>query len=329
MTVSPNREETHRWYTDSKTFVPSDRFLFSHCMIEIIGISFLSAFFLYILFKKPVVRLLDRRGCPPYYAQCETNLAFKDDQSEIKMLILGDYGSGSDNQRVVAKAMEQTAREKGCDLVLLAGDNFIQKGISSVEDEQLQTKFESMYNLQVPFYAVLGNHDLAGNWRAQIDYTAISERWNMPATDYDFTAGPAQIYAINTTFSVKTLWRLYRKTDKPWRIGLGHHPAISSGRHGGMTWLERLIVAKSGIHFFISGHNHALEHTIYRGFDQIVSGGGGSPIRKSKSRPLPTTRFIFEDYGYIWAHITPNRVSFHYLDNSGKEVYTFSRQKAG
>jgi hypothetical protein len=210
---------------------------------------------------------------------------------------------------------------------LLAGDNFIQKGISCPEDEQLDTKFESMYSQQVPFYAVLGNHDLAGNWRAQIDYTKISERWNMPATSYDLNLGPLRIYAINTTCSMKTLWRLFKKSDKPWRLVLGHHPAISSGRHGGMTRMERLVIALSGIHFFVSGHNHALEHTIYRGFDQVVSGGGGSPIEKSARERLAQTRFFYEDFGYTWAVFTPQQASFHYFDVSGKEHYAFTRKK--
>ncbi len=296
-------------------------------MIEIIGISLLSLLFLVFLLKKPVVRLLDERACSAYHVDCTVKPTFDTTKDEISMLILGDFGSGSENQRAVARAMEKTAEAKGCDLVLLTGDNFIQKGIISVEDEQLDTKFELMYNFQLPFYAVLGNHDLAGNWKAQIDYTAISERWNMPATNYNFTAGPVQIYAINTTCSVQTLWRLFKKTDKPWRLGLGHHPAISSGRHGGMTWLERVVIVLSGIHFFVSGHNHVLEHTVFSKVDQVISGGGGSPIEKSQKKPLSNTRYINEDFGYIWAHFTSHQATFHYFDISGKEIYTFTRTK--
>lgn len=296
-------------------------------MIEIVGGTLLVAIVLTLVLKNPASTLWDKRACPSYHVNCQKKLKPDPHRDEVRLLILGDFGSGSDNQRRVAAASEATCAERGCDLVLLAGDNFIQKGISCVADEQLESKFESMYQLQVPFFAILGNHDLAGNWRAQIDYSAISERWNMPGTNYDFEVGPLHINAINTTCTLKTLWRLFKQSEKPWRMGFGHHPAISSGRHGGMTWLERYLISLSGIDFFVSGHNHALEHTVYRKMDQIVSGGGGSSIRKAKRKVRPETRFIVEDFGYIWAYFTDEQASFHYFDINGKEIYAFTRNK--
>lgn len=249
------------------------------------------------------------------------------DAEAVRFLILGDTGSGTDNQRRVAQSAGNTAREQGCDFVLLAGDNFIQTGITSTQDPQWESKFESIYDLDLPFYAILGNHDLKGNWKAQIDYTLQSRRWRMPATNYSFTAGPVFIQAINTTCTMCTLWQLFKKSPRPWHLVLGHHPVISSGRHGHMLPPERLVVGLSKIDAFVSGHNHALEHTCYRNLDQIVSGGGGSPIKAAETPVKPNTRFYRECHGYVWAHLTARTAAFHYFDADGEEIYHFRREK--
>jgi len=276
---------------------------------------------------KTIKKLWNERACESYAVDCAEPLDVAQGAASIKFLILGDTGSGTEDQRQVARSSARTALEKGCDFVLMAGDNFIQHGITAIDDPQLNDKFESMYKLDLPFYAVLGNHDLRGNWKALIDYTQKSRRWNLPGTNYHFNAGPVFIQAINTTCSIRTLWQIFRKSPMPWHLVLGHHPIISSGRHGNMLWLERNIVGLSDINFFVSGHNHVLEHTRYKGLDQIVSGGGGSPIETSKSPRLENTLYFQECFGYVWAHLTRNTATFHYFDADGQEIYRFSRSK--
>lgn len=276
-----------------------------------------------------IKKLWNDKACESYLLDIDYSLDIKPDADAVSFLILGDTGSGTDNQRKVAVSSEKTAREKGCDFVLLAGDNFIQEGIASTTDPQLDEKFESMYSLDLPFYAILGNHDLKGNWRAQVDYTLKSSRWRLPGTNYHFNAGPVFIQAINTTCSMKTLWQVHEKNDRFWHLVMGHHPMISSGRHGSMLFLERLVVGLSGIDFFVSGHNHTLEHARYMQIDQIISGGGGSPIKPTEYKRLKYTRFYQETYGYIWAHLTRITASFHYYNADGEELYHFTREKTG
>ncbi|MDT8448148.1 MAG: metallophosphoesterase [bacterium] len=247
---------------------------------------------------------------------------------ELRVLILGDQGSGDKKQQQVAAAMEQVAEREGCDLVLLLGDNFIQKGIKDLEDPQLQNKFEAVYSLNKPFYAVLGNHDFKGNWRAQIAYSEKSTRWRMPAATYRLEVGPVCFDALNTTCSLCSFFSLRKKTLRPWHIAFAHHPLVSTGRHGHMLKSEQRFVVRSGIDAYLSGHHHLLEHIEYEGIDQITSGGGGTNLNEKAERPHPGKRFYLLDHGFVWAKYTAHTAEYRFYDKEAQEVYSFTREKA-
>ena len=122
---------------------------------------------------------------------------------KVRFIAFGDAGRANDNQNAVGAAMAQLCALKGCDLALETGDNFYETGVSSVTDEQWQSKFEMPYkDMNFPIYATLGNHDNAntqigeglnnakGNF--QVDYTTAANnttgKWKMPARYHSFTA---------------------------------------------------------------------------------------------------------------------------------------------
>ena len=79
-------------------------------------------------------------------------------------ILLGDMGSGEDDQYKVAVAMHEKIKElnKKDIFVCGLGDNIYEDGCHTLEDEQFQTKFEKPYEKisnRVKFYMVLGNHD--------------------------------------------------------------------------------------------------------------------------------------------------------------------------
>ena len=210
------------------------------------------------IFKKT----LERKAC--FSAGIEVNrpLDILPGAEEIRVLLLGDWGSGSIEQKNIAEKSAVTCDQLGCDLVLMMGDNFIQHGVENLDDPQFQGKFEKVYTQKVPFYPVLGNHDLQGNWRAQVEYTNHSERWTMPDSSYDFLGGPVQFMGINTSCTVCSLWKLLSPRTTPWRVVFGHRPILSQGRHRGMNWLEKKFLRSSSAQLYCCGHNHILEHYI-------------------------------------------------------------------
>ncbi len=73
------------------------------------------------------------------------------------------------------------------EFIVSTGDNFYPNGVRSIMDHNWIASFENIYtahSLQTDWYVVLGNHDYGGDPQAEIDYSEVDRRWNMPARYY-------------------------------------------------------------------------------------------------------------------------------------------------
>jgi hypothetical protein len=176
----------------------------------------------------------------------------------VKFIAIGDTGKGNAEQRRVAVAMRDLCAIKGCDFVVMLGDNIYDSGVSSTTDSQWQSKFEQPYmDIDLPFYVALGNHDYGGKLiidvgglgnefdkaKVEVDYTQVSTKWNMPATYYTFTWGDVGFIMLDTnailwgdtTYGDQAQWlpsALAEVAGKRWVFTAGHHPYRSNGEHG-------------------------------------------------------------------------------------------------
>jgi len=107
---------------------------------------------------------------------------------------IGDWGSGNDIQKKVADVMNNESDKRKPGYVLALGDNFYENGVLGVNDPQWKHKYTNMYTadgLNVPFYALLGNHDHHWNPQAQIDFYKKgkdpNKRWIMEDYFYSKT----------------------------------------------------------------------------------------------------------------------------------------------
>ena len=123
----------------------------------------------------------------------------KNSLDRVRIVAIGDAGTGSPQQRYVGQAIGSVCAEQPCDFVIGMGDNIYSSGPSSVQDQQFEDKFEKAYRgLSLPFFMVLGNHDSSGlfagdggfNARGQIEveYSEHSEIWAMPDRFYQVAA---------------------------------------------------------------------------------------------------------------------------------------------
>ena len=126
-------------------------------------------------------------------------------QAELNFLSVGDWGVVNEHQAAVAQQMGVYADQYDAEFVVALGDNFYDNGVASTDDEQWQTTFDDVFtadSLQVPWYALLGNHDYRGSAQAQIDYylDGVDDRWVMPDQFYTqvFGDGLLRLVVIDT-----------------------------------------------------------------------------------------------------------------------------------
>ncbi len=243
----------------------------------------------------------------------------------LTFLLLGDWGrKGEPDQAAVARQMGICGKKIEAKFVVAVGDNFYEDGVASVTDAHWQKSFEKVYTapaLDVPWWAVLGNHDYHGNCNAQIEYThsskakASSRRWNMPARYYPRTekinaakgdaANAVDFFYIDTTpmagldagemtshGNVKSqdltkqmawLQSALAASTAPWKIAVGHHPIYSGGEHGDTPYLVKHVLPLLEKHG-VQVYFHGHDHDLQHlqaGKVNLFCTGGGSRPRKN------------------------------------------------
>jgi acid phosphatase len=260
----------------------------------------------------------------------------------LEFLAVGDAGAGDRAQKIVAGAMAAAAAERPIAFVLYLGDNFYPRGVRSVKDKGWKKKFEEIFSresLDLPFYSVLGNHDYFQNAQAQVDYTAVSRRWKMPARYYVFTEKidaetAVDFFALDTEVlaqgrgkeELAWLERRLATSRARWKIVFGHHTVYS----GGLKWrkqtekmrglLEPLFV-KYGVTLYLCGHSHNLQAIgPVSGVHYIVDGAGARP---RNVRWTEQTRFAFADLGFVRFRATPRTLDVFFLNGGGTVIYAY------
>ncbi len=180
----------------------------------------------------------------------------------------------------------------------------------------------------VPYFLVPGNHDVTsssdinnaarkeglGNFLQAVSRLIPPNGSPRRMTDY-----PTYAFGYGNTFvigfdsniagdSTQLMWvrAQLSKIDRKrfvHVVAFMHHPAFSSGPHGGITLEEQTaavranympLFRKSGVDLIIAGHEHLFEHWIERyrdasgatrRIDQIVTGGGGAPLYTYQGEP--------------------------------------------
>jgi len=222
------------------------------------------------------------------------------DTPVLRFYALGDTGTGDAGQAAVARAMSRFQSGFTAGFVLLLGDNFYPRGVRSTDDRQWRDRFEELYDsteLNLPFYAVLGNHDYRRNEKAQVEYTFEhpESRWKMPARYYSFIrelpdGTRIELFGIDTN-TIETddpqlnwLSDALSLSAADWKIVFGHHVLYSNGHYGSdQKLIARLleVFVRGGVALYLAGHEHDLQIlNPVSGVSYMVS-GAGSRTRKT------------------------------------------------
>jgi len=268
----------------------------------------------------------------------------------LHFIAIGDWGrNGEYDQAEVAKQMGIWAATHPNDFVISVGDNIYPKGVVSENDPLWHYSFENIYtahSLQCDWYPVLGNHDYLTDPDAQIRYSKISRRWNMPAryyskevaigknnekvlfimidTDPYLFEDKKEYAAIETAWIKDTLQ--HASADVKWKIIVGHHPYYTVGprinNYDTLTIKAALahILEEYKVDVYLSGHDHSLQHLKPEGFThQFISGAGSELTHVTEG--IDYSRFQASEHGFMYFSISPGKLNAKAVNDQGTVLY--------
>jgi hypothetical protein len=200
----------------------------------------------------------------------------------------------------------------------------------------------------MPFYAVLGNHDVKQDVLSQLIYSLKSSIWHMPNYEYSFKTVDARFFGLNTNcpFSSERLRKKLNQDDaeleansekRPWTIAFGHHSIYSNGTHGDVDLLRRSYwnwFLEGRVDLYLAGHNHNLAHlqSETSATDYVISGAGGAHYRSASEREklnksVALNKYTYNDTGFVWLDITSEKLQIRFHDSSGNVIYEYSKSR--
>lgn len=274
----------------------------------------------------------------------------------ISFLAIGDFGRhGAFTQKEVARDMGTIAEILDMNFTISVGDNFYPTGVQSTQDYQWFSSFENIYThhlLHEPWFVALGNHDYEGSVQAQIDYSKISRRWEMPDRYFErlieidkgkflqllvidtnpfvtkYKANPEKYFGINDQDTNEQLnWietKLANNDPKiVWKIVVGHHPLYTGGKRKNVQETKDTelifepILEKYKVDAYICGHEHDLQ-IIKKSNKKVMQflSGAGSELRESGKID-----------GSLFAEAVPGFMAFTLTNNILKAYVIQSNEK--
>jgi hypothetical protein len=209
----------------------------------------------------------------------------------IRVWVLGDPGTGSDEQVTVRNAYYRFSGARQTDLVLALGDNAYSRGL----DRQYQWNFFRVYEdlfKHVPIWPTLGNHDARSadsSRETGVYYNVFTlprrgEAGGVPSGTpayYAFDYGPVHFVCLNSEDSDRSpagpmltwLKRDLAANHRTWTIAYWHQCPYSKGSHDSdsdqpddqhmvqMRENALPILESAGVDLVLCGHTHLYERS--------------------------------------------------------------------
>lgn len=258
--------------------------------------------------------------CAALQLQAQISLPGRADS--IKIAVLGDFGTGDQEQYEVAEQMAKAHAAFPYDLVLALGDNMY--GRQRPEDfiDKFERPYATLLSVGVRFQAALGNHDKPEN-RDYPLYNMGGQRY------YTFSRDFVRFVVLDTNMmegrQVEWLEATLASASEPWKIVYFHHPLYSNGgRHGSNVELRVVlepILVRYGVRVVFAGHEHIYERlTPQHGITHFVAGSGGK-LRRGDAQPSPTSAAAFDrDQAFMLVEIEGDRLHFQTISRLGATV---------
>jgi hypothetical protein len=235
--------------------------------------------------------------------------------------VVGDFGSGNQNETAVASLIESWHP----DFVLTVGDNAYPQGSADLLDRDIFGPYAAVMRASAWFPA-LGNHDVrADGGRPELDafHSPGSERW------YRFTWGNAAVVVLDSDVTVAPgspqLRFAQRALALPscFRFAAWHHPPWEPPGRLLSPGLRRTIVPlveKDGVQVVFQGHLHAYTRSRpHHGVLYVTVGTGGADLSTDAGDlTIPSARVVQRHFGALRVDVAGRAARFRYQTVDGR-----------
>jgi len=209
------------------------------------------------------------------------------DAATTRVWVIGDSGTANSNARAVRDAFKTWSASQPADFMLMLGDNAYNNG---TDTEYQNAVFDTYPELlrQLPVWPTLGNHDgysadsgtQTGPYYEIFDLPKLGEAGGQSSFTeayYSFDYGNIHFVVLDSYDSDRStggnmlqwLESDLALNDKPWLIGVWHHPPYTKGSHDSDTESGLIdmrqnalpILEAWGVDLVLTGHSHTYERS--------------------------------------------------------------------
>lgn len=264
-------------------------------------------------------------------------LARPSDTETLRLAFLGDSGDGTESIHQIGEYLATYNAEHGLDGVILLGDNIYNipdDGWEERYEKTITSPFSKLFEAQIPFYALLGNHDFDN--KKVLEKMLHDPRLNMNGERYykvDMPgAGGLALFLLDAelagvdTFQTYWLDEQLAKSEELWKIVLIHKPAKSE--HGGNPFVRSLFdqvdLAEAGVQLLMSGDDHNYQrHELEPGVVQIVNGGASDRKHIERKTSYKSIASYDERESFVIGEFTAQKAHFRAINHRGEVVDEF------
>ena len=247
--------------------------------------------------------------------------AAPDRAARFTFAVVGDFGSGTSNERAVASMIGSWDP----DFVLTVGDNAYPLGSPGLLDRVIFGPYAAVMR-ESAWFPALGNHDVKANGgkpELKAFHSLGNERW------YRFTWGNTAVTVLDSNLSVgpdSPQLRFARTSfalASCFRFAALHHPPWEPPRSRISPGLRRNIVPlveKNGVQVVFEGHLHAYARSRpHHGVLYVAVGTGGAELDDDADKlTIPSARVVEGRYGALRVDVAGRAARFRYQTVDGR-----------
>jgi len=244
-------------------------------------------------------------------------------EKSTRFAVIGDSGTGEQQQYDIAREMEAYRQAVGFDFVIMLGDNIYGGHQARDFAQKFEVPYKPLLDAGVKLYASLGNHDDPNVERLYRPFNMNGQRY------YSFKKGNVGFFALDSNYmdlkQLAWLQNTLENTQSHWKICFFHHPLFNDGKsHGPDLDLRTQLVPifrRYGVNAVFSGHEHAYERIKpEEGVYYFVLGSSGKLVRDDFHRSEIMATSFDRDRTFMIVEIAGDHLFFQTISRSGQTV---------